>query len=309
MTPLISIIIPAYNAEKYLAETLDSLRAQSLYHWECIIVDDGSTDQTGSIAKPFTTDPRISLVHQPNAGVAAARNHGFSLASPDAPFVSFMDADDVYLPHALQALTHALEAQPSMIAAHGLAEMIDHHSRPLEPGNFSSFQRARTGFDGHDLVAWGTEKPTTFQTVVHHSRIYPPGLLLTRRHLAQSVGPFDGSLSPVEDWDMIIRLSRLGPIAFLDDVLLHYRRHPAQATTASLDRIYQATKRLHKKTFADPSNTPEHRAMLNGAHRAWQRMKIREKWAALSVRRPAAALKATAHIAAHACLLIRGRPF
>jgi glycosyltransferase involved in cell wall biosynthesis len=278
-----------------------------------MIVDDGSTDGTASIIEQWCRrDSRFRLIRQANAGVAAARNTGFAAASPGSQFITFMDSDDVYLPHALGTLVGSLASDPRMIGAHGLAEMIDQDSQPQAPGEFSSFQRARTGFDGHEIVPWGTVKPTSFETVIHHSRIYPPGLLMTRRPWVQRVGPFDAAVSPVEDWDMLIRLTRLGDIAFVNEVILHYRRHPAQATTASLDRIYRATDRLRVKTFRSPENTPEQLDTLRGSFRAYQRMKIREKrrsaFASVSKGRLVSAARDMAHIAGHAARILRGRP-
>ena len=309
MTPRLSIIIPAYNVERFIVETLESIRTQTFTDWECILVDDGSKDATAAVIDQWIPqDPRFRLLRQTNAGVAAARNAGFAHSTPATPYITFMDADDVYLPHAFATLLDALDHQPAMVGAHGLANMIDHLSKPLEADGFAQFQRQRTGFDGHAIVPWPLHQPTTFETVVHHSHIYPPGLIMLRRPILEQVGPFDKTVSPVEDWDMLIRTTRLGPVAFLDNVLLLYRRHAAQATTASLHRIYAATARMHKKTFASPENTPEQRAIVKGAFRAWQRMKIREKWTSLSPKRPAAALKSTAHIAAHVLLLARGKP-
>lgn len=306
--PLISIIIPAYNAEKYLAETLNSLLAQTVDEWECIIVDDGSKDQTAALAASFVhRDHRFRLLRQSNTGISGARNNGFA-ATTDAPYVAFMDADDVYFPSALNSFVRALDGDKSAVGAHGLAELIDAHSKPLEVGHFPAFQRARTGFDGRDLVPWGREKPTTFETVIHHSRVFPPGLICFRRTVYENLGGFDAAVSPVEDWDMLIRLTRRGPVAFLDDVLLLYRRHENQCTTAGLQRIYAATRRVHRKAFYSPENTHDQLQIAKGAFRAWQRMKIREKWASVSPRRPVSALKSTAHIAAHACLLVRGKP-
>lgn len=91
--PQVSLIIPAYNAERYLRECLDSVKAQTLADWECVVVDDGSADSTASIVEEYASaDPRFRLVRQENAGAYMARVKGVEAAR--APWVAFMDSDD-----------------------------------------------------------------------------------------------------------------------------------------------------------------------------------------------------------------------
>lgn len=98
--PLISIIIPMYNSEKYLEETLESVLLQSYFCWEAILVDDGSVDSTSIIAKKFCyRDKRFRYYHQDNQGQALARNTGLANASGD--IVAFLDHDDLWLPNKL----------------------------------------------------------------------------------------------------------------------------------------------------------------------------------------------------------------
>lgn len=100
---LISVIVPAYNAEQYLRECLDSIVAQTFTNWELIFVDDGSTDSTEAIIKEYAhTDCRIKYLFQSNQGVSAARNAGLNAAQGE--FVVFVDADDALFPTALQQL-------------------------------------------------------------------------------------------------------------------------------------------------------------------------------------------------------------
>ena len=98
--PLISIIIPAYNAERFLRETCRSLLAQTCPHWEALIIDDGSQDATADVARAFCAqDGRFHLISQANAGVSAARNAGIDAAHGD--FIAFLDADDMWEPSAV----------------------------------------------------------------------------------------------------------------------------------------------------------------------------------------------------------------
>ena len=101
---LVSIIIPVYNAEKYLMETLDSVLTQTYSSWECIIVDDGSTDTSKNIALDFCLDDkRFKYYYQTNSGPSVARNNGVEYTQGD--HIQFLDADDVLLPERLELMT------------------------------------------------------------------------------------------------------------------------------------------------------------------------------------------------------------
>lgn len=104
--PLVSIVMPAYNAQKYIVEAIESVIAQSYEHWELIIVNDGSTDSTLSLAESFN-DERITVKSQDNAGVSAARNLGISLCI--GKYVTFLDADDVLPKESLEVRVRYLE--------------------------------------------------------------------------------------------------------------------------------------------------------------------------------------------------------
>jgi glycosyltransferase involved in cell wall biosynthesis len=107
---LISIIIPAYNAAQYIAETILSVQQQSYSNWELIIIDDGSTDNTAAIVKEIAEkDKQISYYFQKNAGVSTARNAGIEKAK--GAFFAFLDADDLWLPHNLEIKIQALEKE------------------------------------------------------------------------------------------------------------------------------------------------------------------------------------------------------
>lgn len=109
---LVSIIIPAYNAEKFLGEALDSVLKQTYADWEAIVVDDGSTDGTAEIAKNYSLkDRRIKYVYQENRRMAAARNKGISIAKGE--YVAFLDADNIFWPNKLEAQVWFLESHPN----------------------------------------------------------------------------------------------------------------------------------------------------------------------------------------------------
>lgn len=99
--PLVSVVVPVYNAEKYLAETIDSVISQTYTDWEMILVDDGSTDSSAALAEGYARrDPRIRLIRQPNRGQAIARNRAMEEARGE--LVAFLDADDIWFPERLE---------------------------------------------------------------------------------------------------------------------------------------------------------------------------------------------------------------
>lgn len=107
---MVSIIVPVYNREQYLCECVDSVLAQTFSDWELIIVDDGSTDSSGSIADRYAaSDTRIRVYHVENGGLSSARNIGMDKSEGD--FLSFVDADDAIHPQALQIMTEALDKE------------------------------------------------------------------------------------------------------------------------------------------------------------------------------------------------------
>lgn len=115
-----SIIIPAYNAEKYLQAAIESVISQSDSDWELILVDDGSTDSTPEICdKAASADPRIRAIHTSNRGVSAARNKGIDESRGD--FIAFLDADDLISPDFIQILKDALQKKKADLAASPLS--------------------------------------------------------------------------------------------------------------------------------------------------------------------------------------------
>jgi glycosyltransferase involved in cell wall biosynthesis len=277
MTPLISIIIPAYNAEKYLAQTLQSVLDQSFGSWECLVIDDGSKDGTNDVARSFAArDERIRAVQQANAGVANARNNALKQSTTSAPFVVFLDSDDVWLPDALQVLFDALEGSPDAVGAHGLADLINSEGEPIQTGEFAAFGRNRTTLKGRRFVPLGEDKPTTFEVVITQGRIFPPGLALLRKAAVESAGGFDPDLPPQEDWDLWIRLTRRGDFVFVPRVVIWYRRHEESASHDAGKSFRKAALVRHKMVYS-PENTPAQANAARRAYKALQAWRIREK--------------------------------
>jgi peptidoglycan/xylan/chitin deacetylase (PgdA/CDA1 family) len=207
----VSVVIPAYNAAGTIAETLASLRAQSFQHWEAIVVDDGSSDQTAAIASSVPErDGRIRLVSQSHAGVSAARNQGVSLARYD--WVLCLDADDWLLPLHLERMTRALSADPHLDAVH--------------------CGWARVAPDGtHVGEKYGPQWDDLFPIVARYSP-FAMHACLVRRSLIEAVGGFDSSLRTCEDWDLWQRIARAGArFGATCELLALYRMRPDSASS------------------------------------------------------------------------------
>lgn len=309
--PLISIVIPAFNSGRFLGATLDSVVAQTERRWECIIVDDGSTDSTALIGETYcASDRRFSLIRTANRGAAAARNVGFRRSNPAVAYVTFMDSDDVWLPEALAVLYTAAEASATAIGAHGLAELVDAQGGIVGPGSYSKRGRRRIGIKGARLVEWTPDEPTDFAVLVNGNVLFPPGLVLAKRRAYDIVGPFDESFTGAEDWDMLIRLSRLGGLAFVDRVILHYRRHDRNLG-AEPSVKWQAWL-VRCKAFHSYENSRQQQSLARRGWRAYQLrlaiLALERGIASVRRRRLGSALSNAARAVVHFLRCARGYP-
>ncbi|MBI2269192.1 MAG: glycosyltransferase family 2 protein [Bacteroidetes bacterium] len=203
---LVSIVIPAYNAELFIKETIDSVLNQTYKNFECIVVDDGSKDSTSGIVKELTkSDKRIRLIKQANQGVSAARNAGATNST--GIYIAFLDADDIWVPEHLELLiqelqTHKLEFVQSNY------QTIDQNSKKL---NYQS--NAKGGNIFRHLLLGKYD---------HYSGI--SGTMVTRTAFNKT-GGFDINLSNVADWDFFLQYARPFQIGLVNKVTWLYRLH------------------------------------------------------------------------------------
>ena len=129
---IVSVIVPAYNAESTIGKTIKSVQAQSFKSWVLLIVDDGSKDATGKVVKDFAaTDDRIKYIKQDNGGASLARNRGLDAA--DSEYVSFLDADDTYESGYLESMIKALKETDADFAMCGFRKVKDGITAVLPP--------------------------------------------------------------------------------------------------------------------------------------------------------------------------------
>ena len=220
-TPLVSVIVPVWNGAAFLAEALRSLQAQTYTHFEAIIVDDGSTDDTSAIARRFCeTDSRFAFVQQTHAGVSAARNT--AIARSRGEYIAFLDADDVWFPE-------KLERQLALFAGDPLINAV-----------FTNFYI----WDGRDdLNVWfRPDKPLPAGDVsrrlvfnIGHVCAASMSVAVLRRELFNEVGLFDPGLAIGEDWDLLLRMAERGlSVRVTREPLARYRRWSGNATNQKL---------------------------------------------------------------------------
>lgn len=222
----ISLIIPAYNSQKYLSEAIESVLNQTVPDWECIIIDDGSKDNTYSIAEQYAQhDSRIHAHTQPNQGVSQARNHGLDLISSNTKYVLFLDSDDFLENNALEILMQALNNEPQASAAYGLSQDVDKNGKVITTDIKDMFGYQRYKIQGIRLVPVSDSEYTTFESLTVWPCIETPGQVLIWRNILDKVGYFDKNMVASEDWDLFIRLSLLGGLEFVKKVIVNKRTH------------------------------------------------------------------------------------
>src|SRR5262245_22134264 len=205
----VSVVIPTYNSGPLVVEAVRSVLAQSRPAAEIIVIDDGSTDDTRERLADFAS--QIRYIHQPNQGVAAARNHGVRAASCE--WVAFLDADDVWHPRKLEYQLVALEARPDLVLL-GTATL----DWPVCSWPADALNGPRQPIQ----VEWKRLLVKNYFTT---------SSVMVRRSILEQAGPFDTTLQGPEDYDLWLRIAELGPVANLPLPLTGYR-----AVSGSLSR-------------------------------------------------------------------------
>jgi len=275
-----SVVIPAYNSEHFLAETVHSVLNQTVDDWELVIVNDGSTDRTSEIAEQLAScDKRIQVFHQSNTGLSGARNAGYNAANTLTRYICFLDSDDVLEPDALETLSAVLEEQPDKVGAHGLALAIDKQNNKILPGELEARFRNRKAVVEGKLVNWPIDKPTTFACEVFSNYIPTPGALLIRGTAMEKAKLFDEHLNGCADWDQWIRVCRIGDIAFVNRVLLQYRLH-GDNMSGNTKLMADDELRMRQKLLTWPSEGLANRrlAMWGYRYRSLEIAQCRLRW-------------------------------
>ena len=239
MTPLVSIVIPAFNSAPYLDAAIRSVREQTYSNLELIVVDDGSTDDTPAILERYGTPVRC--IRQVNAGQSAALNAGWRAAGGD--LLGYLAADDLLRPNAVTELVKFMQARPDIVAVYPDFGMIDASSRQLRSIRAPDYSQKR-------LIAGVFCLPG-------------PGALF-RRSAWQVAGDWTTRLRQVPDLDFFFRLALVGPFARLPAELAVFRRHGHSATHGGIAKDRAEEPIVMVENFFTRPDLPPHVA-------AWRR--------------------------------------
>lgn len=235
---MISVTMPAYNASKYIRETLDSLLAQTYKDFEIIVVDDGSTDDTVQIVEEYVKkDDRVRLIKNEHGGVSVARNTGVEAAK--YPWVAIMDSDDIAMPNRLERQLEEATKDPEVVlwASHVLnigpnGEKIDIDHKG--PASKEEFHKIRAEGGSMDL-----KHPT----------------IMFRREDGLKVGGYDSRFDSAEDAEFFERMADLGPVVSIPEPLVGYRRHGSSLTMNKFAFQVMVTRYLVVRNQARLNNT------------------------------------------------------
>ena len=206
-SPLVSVVMPVYNAQRYLAAAVDSVLAQTYRDFELIAVDDGSPDQSLAMLRDYASrDNRIRVISRANTGIVGALNDG--LAAATGELVARMDADDIAMPQRFERQVQFLAAHPDHVLVGSQVLLIDPEGEPLCTKRDTEYTHERIDA-AHLSHRWPLVHPT----------------VMMRRAAVNAVGRYRTKYQWLEDLDLFLRMAEIGKLASLEEPLLEYRLH------------------------------------------------------------------------------------
>lgn len=235
MMAKVDVVIPAYNAARFLPAAIESVEAQTFQDWRILLVNDGSTDHTEEVVAPFRErlGEKLRCIKQANAGLPAARNT--AIRNSTAEFLALLDADDIWLPWRLEESLKSLEGRPEAGLSYGMIRYID------EQGKTTPWQDRRQ----KHAEGW-------VATHIYTRSINLPCPTITfRRSCVDGVGLFDEKMRATEDRDMWLRIALKYEVRFVERVIAHYRRS-ANSMSTDLNRMLTAQLQFIEKHRGAP---------------------------------------------------------
>src|SRR5438105_6334686 len=233
--PKVDVIIPAFNAAKYLAEAIESVISQTFADWRIVLVDDGSTDHTRQVVDPYFSrlGEKILYIQQENRGLPAARNAAIRASASE--FLALLDADDIWLPCRLSESLKTLAERPQAGLCYGLVASID------SEGKLGSV------WTGNSRNVAGRIAPQIYMRKID----LPCPTITFRRACVDDVGLFDESMRATGDRDMRLRIALLHKVAFVPEVTAYCRVSPI-SMSSDPERMLRAQKQFIRKHYGAP---------------------------------------------------------
>jgi cellulose synthase/poly-beta-1,6-N-acetylglucosamine synthase-like glycosyltransferase len=259
--PRVSVIIPAYNADRTILETVRSVQAQTLSDFELIVIDDGSTDRTRE-RLAVVTDPRLQIHSYDNGGLPTARNRGIALATGE--FVAFLDADDRWTPEKLECQVAALEARADAGVAYSWTRFVDESGRHL-------YAQRPVFFEGD-----------VYRQLLVSNFTCSGSNILVRRPALEATGGFDSSLEASADWEHCVRLAARWAFVVVPRHQVLYRQSARSMSSAlssapdlweqrglrTIERVFESApadlRPLKRRRLANFHLHVAHRALTTG---------------------------------------------
>jgi len=240
MTPEVSVVMPVRNGARWLRDAVESVLSQTFTDLELLIIDDGSADETSSIAEEYARgDRRVHIIRQSGLGLVAALNRGISEAR--APFIARLDSDDLAASERIERQLGFLRTHPEIGLLGSWAEKID--ARGKHVGWLKPETRPR------ELIAILQSR----NPFIHSS-------IMLRTEIARRLGGYRGAFKAAEDYDLWLRVAEVTTIANLPEVLIRYRWHAGNVIKrdalrqAFSARLAQNCAEMRREGFGDPAN-------------------------------------------------------
>ncbi|MCV6609743.1 MAG: glycosyltransferase [Amphritea sp.] len=230
--PLVSVIVPVYNGEKYLLEAINSVLSQTYSDFEIIVINDGSTDSSMDIVAAINSDKIRVVTNEQNIGLAATRNRGLKVAK--GKYIALMDGDDISFPHRFEKQVEFLEQNPDI---------------GLVSSNFITFEEdIESGKRSEKVLPTDSD---FISTIIPFQNVICCPVAMFRSELVTEKGLFfNESLRTCEDWDMWYRISKLSGIANIDDYLIYYRKHGSNLSKKRA-LMHQNKMKIIQNSFSD----------------------------------------------------------
>jgi glycosyltransferase involved in cell wall biosynthesis len=223
--PAVSVIVTSYNYGRYVGGALASARAQTLKDIEVIVLDDGSTDESLAVIGQFLGDPRFRLVRQHHCGQPRTKNRGLELAR--APFIAFLDADDLWAPDKLERQLAKFRAEPALGVVFTRRTLIDADGSPLPcPDPRPPVGRVVNPLFRQNFVCFSSA--------------------MLRATVPAHVGRFDERIGLAIDYDFWLRAARFYPFGVVDEPLVAYRVGHVNLSRRQLDRLHVALRIMRR---------------------------------------------------------------